>query len=87
MLSEVKKWGNSAAVRLPSKVLAAAGLEAGASISIEVVDHKVIIEPIANKPARRLKLPFTEAQLLSGLDAHTAHADELAELSANEVGD
>jgi len=86
MLSKVKKWGNSAAVRLPSKVLAAAGLDAGAPISIEVVDHKVIIESIANKPARRLKLPFTEAQLLSGLDEHTSHADELAELSSSEVG-
>lgn len=87
MLSEVKKWGNSAAVRLPSKVLAAAGLDTGAPISIEVVDNKVIIEPVAQKSKRRLKLPFTEAQLLSGLDQHTSHADELADLSSSEVGD
>jgi len=87
MLSEIKKWGNSAAVRLPSKILASAGLDTGAPISIEVVGNKVIIEPVANKPARRLKLPFTEAQLLSGLDEHTSHADELTELSSSEVGD
>ncbi len=87
MLSEVKKWGNSAAVRLPSKVLAAAGLDAGAPISIEVIDNKVVIESVADKSKRRLKLPFTEAQLLSGLDEHTSHADELAVLSSSEVGD
>jgi len=87
MLSEVKKWGNSAAVRLPSKVLAAAGLDTGTPISIEVVDNKIIIEPVANMPKKRLKLPFTEAQLLSGLDSHTSHADELADLSSFEVGD
>jgi len=87
MLSEVEKWGDSAAVRLPSEVLAAAGLEVGARVSIEVVDHKVIMESIANKPARRLKLPFTEAQLLSGLGEHRSHADELVELSSPEDGD
>ncbi len=87
MLSEVKKWGNSAAVRLPSKVLAAAGLDTGAPISIEVIDSKVVIESVADKSKRRLKLPFTEAQLLSGLDERTSHADELAVLSSSEVGD
>jgi len=87
MLSEVEKWGDSAAVRLPSEVLAAAGLEVGARVSIEVVDHKVIMESIANKPARRLKLPFTEAQLLSGLGEHRSRADELVELSSPEDGD
>lgn len=87
MLSEVKKWGNSAAVRLPSKVLAAAGLDTGAPISIEVIDSKVVIELAVNKPAKRLKLPFSEAQLLSGLDEQTSHADELAELSSVELGD
>ena len=87
MLSEVKKWGNSAAVRLPSKVLAAAGLDTGAPISIEVIDSKVVIELADNRSARRLNLPFTEAQLLSGLDEQTSHADELAELSSVELGD
>ena len=87
MLSEVKKWGNSAAVRLPRKVLAAAGLDTGAPISIEVIDSKVVIELAVNKPAKRLKLPFSEAQLLSGLDEQTSHADELAELSSVELGD
>lgn len=87
MLSEVKKWGNSAAVRLPSKVLAAAGLDTGAPISIEVIDSKVVIELADNRSARRLNLPFTEAQLLSGLNEQTSHADELAELSSVELGD
>ena len=87
MLSEIKKWGNSAAIRLPSKVLAAAGLDTGVPITIEVEGNKVIIEAVVGKPKKRLKLPFTERQLLSGLNEHTAHADELADLGSIETGD
>ncbi|MDC5840413.1 hypothetical protein OPW33_13870 [Vibrio europaeus] len=32
------------------------------------------------------KKTFTEHELLEGLDAHTAHADELAELGKEEMG-
>lgn len=87
MLSKIKKWGNSAAVRLPAKVLAAAGLEAGATISIKTKGNKIIIEAVTDTAKKKLKLPFTESQLLSGLTPHTAHADELAELSAVEFRD
>ena len=85
MQSEIKKWGNSAAVRLPARVLAAAGLETGVAINITTENNKVVIEAIANIPRKKLKLPFTEEQLLTDLNAHTAHADELAELSPAEI--
>jgi antitoxin VapB len=32
-----------------------------------------------------VKKPFTEQELLEGLDAHTAHADELAEPLSHEM--
>lgn len=32
------------------------------------------------------KKTFTEQELLEGLDAHTAHADELAELVETDIG-
>ncbi|MFL0798336.1 MAG: AbrB/MazE/SpoVT family DNA-binding domain-containing protein [Cellvibrionaceae bacterium] len=87
MLSEIKKWGNSAAIRLPSKVLAAAGLDMGCSVTIEVDKGKVVIEATADKPKKKLKLPFSESQLISGLDEYTAHADSLATLSTSELGE
>lgn len=87
MQSEVKKWGNSAAIRLPNKILAAAHLNTGSSITIEVKERKIIIEEITNPRPKRLKLPFSEKTLLSGLTPNSAHADELASVSGIELGD
>lgn len=77
MQSQINKWGNSAAVRIPANMLASMGLSVNSSINIEVKDGKTIIEPIS-EPKKRLKLPFSEVALLKGLDAYTAHADEIA---------
>lgn len=85
MQSEIKRWGNSAAVRLSSKILAQAQLDVSSPVSINVKDGKIIITAIANA-ARRIKLPFSETDLLKDLDAHGAHADELAQPSASEMG-
>lgn len=85
MRSEIKRWGNSAAVRLSSKILAQAKLEVFSPISIDVKAGKIAIEA-AQKAPRRLTLPFSEADLLKGLDAHGAHADKLANPSASEMG-
>lgn len=85
MQSEIKRWGNSAAVRLPSKVLAQAKLDVFSPISIEISEGKIVIEAAERAP-RRVNLPFSEADLLKGLDAHSAHSDELAQPSAAEMG-
>ena len=84
MLSEIKRWGNSAAVRLPSKILAQANLDVSSPISIDVKAGKIVIGA-AVKTQRRVNLPFRESDLLKGLDAHGAHADELAQPSIAEL--
>lgn len=84
MQSEIKRWGNSAAVRLPGKILAQARLEVSSPISIDVEAGKILIKA-AGPATRKVKLPFSEAELLKGLDAHGAHADERAEPSASEL--
>lgn len=78
MQNEIKRWGNSAAVRLSSKVLAQANLEVSSPIHIEVKAGKIMIEAV-NKTPHKANLPFSEADLLKGLDSHGAHADELAQ--------
>lgn len=85
MQSEIKRWGNSAAVRLSSKILAQAKLDVSSAISIDVKAGRIVIEA-AQKASRKVNLPFSEADLLKGLDAHGAHADELAQPSATEMG-
>ena len=86
MQSEIKRWGNSAAVRLSSKILAQARLDVASPVSIDVKGGKIVIEA-ASKAARKINLPFSEADLLAGLDAHSAHADELGLPSAAEMGE
>lgn len=47
MQSEIKRWGNSAAVRLSSKILAQAKLDMSSPISIEVKEGKIVIEALS----------------------------------------
>ncbi|PVZ64467.1 AbrB/MazE/SpoVT family DNA-binding domain-containing protein [Pelagibaculum spongiae] len=85
MKSEIKRWGNSAAVRLPSKLLAAVHLEINSPITIEIIGQQIIIKANPDKTPRK-KLPFSEQELLQGMDPRKAHADELSVASATELG-
>jgi antitoxin MazE len=42
----VKKWGNSASVRIPAAVMAAAGLQVDDTVEIREEGGRVVIEPI-----------------------------------------
>lgn len=74
MRSQIKKWGNSAAVRLNKDVLTKAGMRLSSPVKIHVQDEKIVIEAV-KKVTRNVQLPFVESDLLEGLDAHSAHAD------------
>ena len=45
----VKKWGNSAGVRIPSSVLAACGLKIDEAVDVREEAGRVIIEPMKPK--------------------------------------
>lgn len=47
MRSQVKKWGNSASVRIPSAVMEAASLYIDQAVDIREEGGRVVIEPIA----------------------------------------
>jgi antitoxin MazE len=87
MRSEIKRWGNSAAIRLPARILAEAKLDVDSPVSMVVKGKKIIIEATGEPSRKRLSLPFSEADLVRGLDAGTAHADELAHPTGKEIGD
>lgn len=86
MQTQINKWGNSAAVRIPAGILSETGLSVNSNISIAAKDGRIVIEP-AERLRKSLNLPFSEAALLKGLNAHTAHADEVAAPLAAELGD
>lgn len=87
MRSEIKRWGNSAAIRLPRGILAAARLDVSSPVTVLVEGRKIIIEATGEPLQKRLALPFSEADLVRGLSPETAHADELARPGGAEIGD
>ncbi len=46
MKVQVKKWGNSASVRIPASVMAAAELRLDQAVDVREEDGRIIIEPI-----------------------------------------
>ena len=48
MRAQVKKWGNSASVRIPASVLAATGLRIDQEVEIREDEGRVVIEPVAD---------------------------------------
>jgi antitoxin MazE len=46
----VKKWGNSAAVRIPASVMAAASLGIDQAVDVREEGGRVVIEPVRAEP-------------------------------------
>ncbi|MFD2191571.1 AbrB/MazE/SpoVT family DNA-binding domain-containing protein [Pistricoccus aurantiacus] len=86
MKAEIKKWGNSAALRLPSNVLAQAHLKVSSEVDIRVEGGSIIVRPVPKK-SNKVRWPYSEEQLLEGLDTETAHADEVASITRREWGE
>lgn len=49
MLLTVKKWGNSAAIRLPAKVLNAAQVGIEQRVNVHVQGRKIVIDPAVDE--------------------------------------
>ncbi len=46
MRVEVKKWGNSASVRIPASIMAAAALSIDQAVDVREEGGRIIIEPV-----------------------------------------
>ena len=64
----VRKWGNSAAVRLPAAVMRAARLELDAAVEVREEDGRVVIEPV-----REMRVAL--ADLLAGITDDNVHGE------------
>jgi antitoxin MazE len=47
-MGTVKKWGNSAAVRIPAAVLDAANVRLDQPVDVRVEDGRIVIEPLSS---------------------------------------
>lgn len=62
----VKKWGNSASVRIPSGIMEAAHLSLNDAVDVRVEDDRIIIEPIRSSE-------YQLADLLSRITPQNIH--------------
>ncbi len=64
----VKKWGNSASVRIPAAILEAAQLELDETVDIREESGRIVIEPVRPKA-------YDLGQLLAGITPENLHAE------------
>jgi len=67
MRAIVKKWGNSAAVRIPRGILEAANVGLDDTVDVRAQGGQIVIKPVRS---RKVDL----AQLLAGITAENLHA-------------
>jgi len=80
--TKIQKWGNSLAIRITGALKTIPHFTANMPIEIEVNEKGLTIHPVSSK--KRKLLPFKEAQLLKGLTAKKAHADEIVDIHPQE---
>lgn len=79
MQGVVKKWGNSAAVRIPAAVLAAAHVTVDQPVDVREESGRIVIEPL--RPAR-----FEIEALVAGITDENRHeAVDMGQPVGNEV--
>ena len=64
----VKKWGNSASVRIPAAIMAAARLELDTSVDIREEDGRIVIEPVRDAE-------YDLDRLLAGVTPDNLHSE------------
>ncbi len=65
MRTQIAKWGNSLALRVPKQVAEAAGLGAGATVDLDVVGGVVHVAPARPR--------YTLDELLAGITPDNQH--------------
>lgn len=64
----VRKWGNSAAVRIPAAVMRAAGLNLDQEVEIREEGGRVVLEPVRN-------VSYDVVSLLDGITEDNLHGE------------
>ena len=68
MRATVKKWGNSASIRIPAGIMQAAHLSLDAPVDIREEGGRIVIEPIRSTE-------YDLAQLLAGITPENLHTE------------
>lgn len=68
MKAAVKKWGNSASIRIPKTVLQAAELDVNDAVDVREESGRIIIEPLRRKE-------YGLDELLKGISRRNLHGE------------
>ena len=68
MRAVVKKWGNSASVRIPAPIMAAAHLELDQAVDVREEGGRIVIDPIR-------RVAFDLQELLSRITPENLHEE------------
>jgi antitoxin MazE len=68
MRAVIKKWGNSASVRIPVAVLQAAHLDVNEPVNVREESGRIVIEPVRRKE-------YDLADLVKGITRENLHAE------------
>ena len=68
MRTVVKKWGNSASVRIPAAVLQAAKLRLDDSVDVREESGRIVIEPVRRRE-------YTLSELLKAITPENLHEE------------
>lgn len=82
--TEIKKWGNSLALRIIGVMVKLPGFKAGAEVTMDVNSDGIAAKPAAKK-REALRFPCAESALLAGMTPEKAHADALAKPVGTEA--
>ena len=84
--TEIKKWGNSLALRVTGVMAEMPGFKEGARVVVDVSTDGLMVKPVANG-GKKTELPYSERELLGDLTPAKAHAEALATPTEFEMGD
>ena len=84
--TEIKRWGNSLALRVTGAMATLPQFKAGTKVIVDVTKEGFLVKP-ATRKKDEFSFPYTESELLADLTPDKAHVDELANLMASEYGD
>jgi len=68
MRAVVKKWGNSASVRIPKHILKSARLNVDDAVELREESGRIVIEPLQRKE-------YSLAELLAGITRKNLHSE------------
>ena len=68
MRTQVQKWGNSLALRIPKSFAAESNIEEGSAVNLSLDDGRIIVEPVSGPT-------YTLDELLARVTKRNIHAE------------